>query len=69
MYDPNLLSKLDLSESEYKKHEGTTVNHFYEKLFLLKDLMNTKAARQIAEKRDDFMKRFLEEFYEEWGDT
>jgi len=53
----------------YKKNTGPTVNHFYEKLFLLKDRMNTKAGRRIAEARHEYMKDFLERFYAEWDGT
>lgn len=67
IYDPGEIPKMDLSYEDYKSHEGTTINHFYEKLFLLKDLMNTETAKRIAEKREDFMKRFLDEFYKEWN--
>lgn len=50
-----------------KRHEGTTADHFYEKLFLLKECMNTEAARQIAKKRDSVMREFMDEFFCEWN--
>ena len=45
---------------------STTINHFYEKLFLLKDLMNTDTAKKIAEQRESYMKTYLSEFLDEW---
>ena len=66
MYDPAIKPKRGMNKEEYVKNEGTTVNHFYEKLFLLKDKMNTETGRKIAEHRHQFMKRFLNEFFDEW---
>ena len=66
IYDPNILPNLNMTKEEYKKSTAPTINHFYEKLLLLKDLMNTDAGKKIAQKRHDFMEKYLEEFYKEW---
>ena len=66
LYDPAEPPLPGMDEAAYRAHKSTTVNHFYEKLFLLKDMMNTEAARVLALKRDSFMRAFLEEFYAEW---
>ena len=55
-----------MSKEEYKNSEAPTLNHFYEKLLLLKDKMNTETGKKIAKKRHDFMVRFLAQFYAEW---
>jgi uncharacterized protein len=66
IYDPSISPKLNMTKEEYKKSKGTTINHFYEKLLLLKGMMNTETGKQMAERRHRYMERFLEEFYAEW---
>lgn len=66
MHIPDMEYKEDMSADEYYKNTGTTINHFYEKLLKLKDLMNTKTAKKMAEHRHEFMQEFLKEFYDEW---
>ncbi len=67
MYDPTEKPNLEMTPEEYRNSQGTSVNHFYEKLFLLKDLMNTETAKEMAREREEFMRRFLEQFYQEWN--
>ena len=66
IYDPSIKPMDFKSLEEVKNAENHTINHFYEKLLKLKDLMNTDAAKEIAKKRHKFMEEFLEEFYSEW---
>lgn len=66
IYNTNIQPKLNMSKEEYKNSEAPTLNHFYEKLLLLKDKMNTETGKKIAKKRHDFMVRFLAQFYAEW---
>ena len=69
MYHPDIEPKLNQSKEDYKKSNGTTINHFYEKLLLLKDLLNTKTAKEIGEERHQVMLQFLDQFYREWNVT
>ena len=66
IYDPNVQPNLSMSKEEYKNSDAPTLNHFYEKLLLLKDKMNTKTGKKLAQNRHDFMIRFLAQFYAEW---
>ena len=66
LYNPEIAPKLSQSKEEYKKSDAPTINHFYEKLLLLKDKMNTDTGKKIAKKRHDFMIHFLAQFYAEW---
>lgn len=67
LYDPDILPDLNMTKSTYKKSESPTINHFYEKLLLLKDKMNTETGKRIASQRHDFLLNFLEQFYAEWN--
>jgi uncharacterized protein len=67
LYNPDIAPKLNLTKAEYKKTNSPTINHFYEKLLLLKDKMNTKTGKKLAEKRHQFLLDYLEQFYAEWG--
>ncbi|MCI4442239.1 MAG: HD domain-containing protein [Lentimicrobium sp.] len=66
IYNPKIAPNLRMSKEEYKKSEAPTLNHFYEKLLLLKDKMNTETGKQIAQGRHQFMMTFLSQFYAEW---
>jgi uncharacterized protein len=66
MHNPEKQPTIGISEEDYKKDTGTQINHFYEKLLLLKDRMNTKTAKAIAQHRHEFMKTYLDEFFAEW---
>lgn len=67
LYDPNILPSLNMQEDEYRNHISTTINHFYEKLFKLKYLMNTDRAKKIAKKRDKYMRKYINKFINEWS--
>ncbi|MFA9193979.1 HD domain-containing protein [Flavobacterium sp. FBOR7N2.3] len=66
LYDPEIAPNLNMSKEEYKNSQAPTINHFYEKLLLLKDKMNTETGKQIAQQRHHFMESFLAQFYAEW---
>ncbi|WP_109851187.1 HD domain-containing protein [Aquimarina sp. AU58] len=66
LYDPEIAPNLKMSKEEYKSSTSPTINHFYEKLLLLKDRMNTITGRKLAVERHQFMEQFLERFYQEW---
>ena len=67
MYDPDIKAIKYTSTKEYVKSDTPTINHFYEKLLLLKDLMNTKTGKEIANQRHNYMQDFLNQFYKEWN--
>jgi len=67
MYNPVIKPSMHQSFEEYKKNQGTTINHFYEKLLLLKDCMNTETAKKMAEDRHRIMEVFLQQFMVEWN--
>ena len=66
MYDPDIKPQTYKDIQSYLKSESTTINHFYEKLLKLKELMNTETAKMIAKKRHNFMESYLNQFYLEW---
>lgn len=66
IYNPEIEPHLSMTKEEYKNSDSPTINHFYEKLLLLKDKMNTESGKKIAQERHQFMETFLEQFYAEW---
>jgi len=66
IYNPDIKPKLHKSFKEYKNSKGTSINHFYEKLLLFKNRLNTKTAKKIAQKRHEFLKSYLKQFFKEW---
>ncbi|AFD08852.1 HD domain-containing protein [Solitalea canadensis] len=66
IYDPFIKPNLSMTKEEYKKSEAPTINHFYEKLLLLKDKMNTETGKKLAQKRHEYLENFLDQFFDEW---
>ncbi|MNP14208.1 putative hydrolase [compost metagenome] len=69
MYDPDNNPREVMSEAEYRDANSTAINHFYEKLLRLKDLMNTEWGKKIAHHRHQYMEEYLQQFYKEWDST
>ena len=67
LYDPEIIPNLEMTKEAYKKSDAPTINHFYEKLLLLKDKMNTASGKKIATQRHLFMETYLKQFYDEWN--
>src|SRR5690606_32305694 len=66
LYDPEMLPKMNMTKEEYKKSAGTTINHIYEQLLLLKDLLHTQEEKNLPEVRHAFMLDFMEQFLTKW---
>ena len=66
LYDPEIKPDLNMDKETYKQRLSPTINHFYEKLFLLKDRMNTAEGKRLAQDRHSFMVEFVDRFFEEW---
>ncbi len=66
IYNPDIKPERHETFEQYKTKTGPSINHFYEKLLLLKDLMNTKTAKDVAKQRHEFMEQYLDRFYKEW---
>ncbi len=67
IYNPEIKPNIDMAKEEYKKNINHSLNHFYEKLLLLKDKMNTNTGKSMANHRHKFIEEFLDEFYKEWN--
>lgn len=66
LYNPAVKPNLKMTKEEYKQSSAPTINHFYEKLLLLKDRMNTETGKKLAAERHQFMEEYLKQFYSEW---
>lgn len=66
IYEPNMKPRDHITKEEYRNGRTSAINHFYEKLLKLKELMNTQYSRKMAERKHKFMEEYLEEFFEEW---
>jgi uncharacterized protein len=66
LFDPSIKPNMSMTKEEYKTSTAPTINHFYEKLLLLSDKMNTKTGKRIAKQRHQFMEQYLDQFYAEW---
>ena len=67
IFDPDCQPEKHQTFEQYKKSSGPSINHFYEKLLLLKDRLNTDTAKRIGEQRHRFMEQFLKQFFDEWN--
>ena len=67
LYNPNIKPVIGMTVDQYKNSTAPTINHFYEKLLLLKDRMNTETGRRMAEQRHQFIEQYLEQFFREWN--
>lgn len=67
LYNPKKQARKNISATQYIRSNSPSINHFYEKLLRLKDLMNTKTAKKIAEERHKYMEQYLQQFYKEWN--
>lgn len=67
MYDPDEPPTLNMSSEEYHSHKSTSLNHFYEKLFLLTDMMNTRSGKELGKAREKYMREYVDQFLDEWN--
>lgn len=67
MYDPDEPPTLNMSGKEYHSHKSTSLNHFYEKLFLLANMMNTRSGKKLGKAREKYMRKYVDEFLDEWN--
>ena len=67
MYDPDEPPTLNMSGVEYHSHKSTSLNHFYEKLFLLADMMNTRSGKELGKAREKYMREYVDQFLDEWN--